>query len=252
MNTIRFALASLQYHRRSITPYWLTALFFFFALSFFVCLKMSFDVFCQQITTLFSPEERSLINTELFSADLKSYTEKIDTFYRLGFFLVGGLFILVTLLFLYFYLKKRPDLTVFRKSGVANHRWLGQLLAEFLLPAFLLFLVVMVTLLIFQPLLQTTIENSHRALIQHYGMDQLQIELINGDDLTRWLVKLPANGTSLFNSIQLPARTWTLLFVQSALKTLAFFTACYFVLIPLIISFFLRRKAHDDRHTSSN
>lgn len=246
MNALRFAFASLRYHKQTIRPYWLVSLVFSLVISFLWCLKHSFALFYQQVIQLFSSEQ-SNGQTSLFSNELQAYINKVDCFYLVLIIVASGSLLLFTAFFLWHFLKKRQDFLIFRNSGITK-QWFLQIWLEFLLPALLLLAFTILLFLILQPFLQTVILSIHQKVISFFGMDHLQLA-VNTADRSRWLIKLPANGAALFNSIQLPTRSWSLILIQGAFLSFLNLLVINSLLLPLFSLYFYKRRKNNDRHS---
>ncbi len=225
---VKFALASMKYHRRTTIIY-ISLLFISFCLLLFVnSLRESLPFIEKHIEELlaissYQEEKQALLRQiQASSRMLQQHYDRI--YFILLPLLAGGLLLFFALL----QVKKRNELFAWHQSGSSLVSWVRLNLTECLLPLLLLCLVFILLVLLLQNLLGNLILNIHIKAFDHFHSDNLATQSLTLP-LNRLLVRLPTNNYALAAAAQLTSREW-LRILFTALRQTAY---TFFLLISL-------------------
>ncbi|MGX7197639.1 hypothetical protein [Enterococcus olivae] len=217
---IRFALASLRYHKRSTVLYTLLLVIGFSLLLFLNSLLESLPLLFNQtkelITSSGYQEEESFILQQLRQSQeqlrlVYTYIRDLRLPLLLAFFFV---------FFLFGQIKKDQELLAWYQSGSSVYAWMRFNLAEHLSPILLLAIVFSMVFLIFQHSLGNLVLETHLKAMDSLNELSVNIQVMEDDSLNRLLIRFPRTNQALFSSLQLSSHEWFRMFFSSLWKTL--------------------------------
>lgn len=239
---LKFAYASLKYHRRATTIYIISLFAGSLLLFFFVSLQQSLPILLQQ-SEAFLFSAGYLDNPQILK-QIESPTNQLAHFYsQVIISLLIGLLLFFTYLSIRYQKSKHQELVAWYHSGSSMNSWIRLNLVECLLPFGLILLVLSLVLIIFQNTLGNLLLHAHLVFFNLFG-EHVSLETIDQSVTNKLLVRVPTTNTGLVTMMQLRVQDWLHLFFTSLWRLILTLGLLLMTVNTLICSIFTYRRYH--------
>ncbi|KAF1303312.1 hypothetical protein IV487_04445 [Enterococcus saccharolyticus] len=239
---LKFAYASLKYHRRATTIYIISLFAGSLLLFFFDSLQQSLPILLQH-TEAFLFSAGYLDNPQILR-QIESPTNRLDHLYsQVTISLFIGLLLFFTYLSIRYQKSKQQELVAWYRSGSSMNSWIRLNLAECLLPFGLILLIFSLVLIIFQNTLGNLLLHAHLGFFNLFG-EHVPLEITEQSITNKLLVRVPTTNTGLVTVMQLSVQDWIHLFFTSLWRIAYTLGLLLIIINTLICSIFTYRRYH--------
>lgn len=217
---MKFAFASLKYHKRSTLVYSLLLILGCTLLLFINSLLESLPLIFNQAKELVSSSGYQQ-EEQLIWQQLQQHHEELKKVYL--YLRNVRLPLLLFLFFLYYLvsqMKKNQELFAWYQSGSSISSWIRFNLVEHLVPILFLTITYGCMILIFQDSIGNFLLNIHLKLMNSLNKLTIHVQITEDETLNRLLVRFPTTNQALVSSIQLSSQQWLKILFTALWKTM--------------------------------
>ena len=223
---LRFAIASLKYHKRTTTLYFCLVMLLGTSLLLINTLIASLPFYLKQVKKLLNDSGYQESDAIIW-AHLQETTNHLHSFYTSIYLLqLPFIFCIFTVFFIYLQHKKRNELRAWKQSGSSWQSWLRLSFTETLPTLLVFFAIASFVVLLLQSFISSFILETHLHVMtfldkQDHPLALSQIGQVNMHN--QFVIRFPETNQALLESIRLTSdQVPTLLFhaLGKALATL--------------------------------
>ena len=208
MRTVKFAIASLFYHKKAMTLYTLVSFFAMLGLIVTFALIYSLDqVLAQTKELLFTDDLQTKVTNEL---------QPITTLYHQLFYLIFWAYLLVISGFQFYYqLHKRKEYTAWLTTGSSTRQWVGMQLVEMWVPLVIAAIAAFSLLMLFQPYFQQELLSGHIFALDRENTSAHIWQNIQSAQNEEFGITIPQNNQVFVQNVELNSTAWLSIMFQS-------------------------------------
>lgn len=235
MSLIKIGMASIRYHKRTMSLYSLFLLISFFALFIVNSLEEILPVLLAKTEDLlyssgFQSEKQVVIQ------QLKQTSSQAQLIYdffkiRVYLFTVLGL----ALFYLIYQRVKQKDYFAWKQAGSSNKSWFTYNLVELALPFLLLLIGFVLFFLLFQHVFSHYLLSKHLNTLAQIEITKKSLTISGDSNLNQLVMRVPSNNQAWISSLSLTSYEWSKLLLSSFWQTIKAFLTMIFSIGSLII-----------------
>ncbi|WP_313510431.1 hypothetical protein [Enterococcus sp.] len=229
MRTVKFAIASLFYHKKAMILYTLVSFFAMLGLIVTFALIYSLDQVLAQTN--------ELLGTDDLQSKLTNEIQPITTLYQHLFYLIFGAYLLVICGFQFYYqLHKRNEYSAWLTTGSSTRQWAGMQLIEMWVPLMLAAIAAFTLLMLFQPYFQQELLSGHIFVLDRENTSAHIWQIVQSSQNEEFGITIPQNNQVFVQNVELNSTAWLSIMFHSTRQAILILTAAVITITSLIVS----------------